>query len=63
MPEDRSHWRSETNSKLVLIQTQVALVRVHDSVIVHHREHETARESVAVEQSDSRHRVCEKATP
>lgn len=38
-------------------------MRVHDSVVVHHRHHEPTRERVAVEQSDRGHRVCEQPVP
>lgn len=63
LAEDTAHRRPKPNTKHQLIQTQEALVWVHDPVVVHHSQHEAAGKRVAVEQSNRRHRVGQHFVP
>jgi hypothetical protein len=63
LPENTTHRRPEPNAKHKLVQAKEAFVRVHDAVVMHHSDHQPARESVAIEQSDRGHGVGQQPVP
>jgi hypothetical protein len=63
LPKNTAHRRPHPHTQLKLIQTQVAPVRVHDPVIMHHSDHQTTRKRMPVEKSNRRHREGQQAVP
>ena len=65
LSEDRRHWGTKRNTELNLIEAYKSSVRVHETVVVHHGEHECSSESVTIQKGDGRHwisAVCSATT-
>lgn len=63
LSEYRAHRRTEWDTELELVETEISSVGIHDAVVVVHREHQRSGEGVPVDESESGHGVRKEPPP